>query len=212
MSTYPKVIAASLLGAAVGSVITYFAVKSKFETIANEEIEAYKAREKNKQAPGTSKPIKGSTKTDKVVLDMEEYKMQVEKSGYTNYSEGTVNAVSDEKPKSGRYKWEDDEITESVIPYAISKEAFNTLGYDIVELVYYADKVLVDEIGEIVDICGEDDPTDSLSMPQEVVDTFGADDEDVAYARNDGYRIDYEITLDPRRYSDLPHPTPPTFV
>jgi hypothetical protein len=211
MSAYPKVIAASIVGAAVGSVITYFAVKSKFETIANEEIEAAKERVKSKESPGTPKKPKTGTKTEKVVLDTEEYKMQVEKSGYTNYSGGTANAVSDEKPKSGRYKWEDD-ITESVVPYAISKESFNTLGYDIVQLVYYADKVLVDEVGDIVDICGDGDPTDSLAMPQEVVDTFGADDEDVAYARNDGYRIDYEITLDPRRYSDLPHPTPPTFV
>ena len=90
-------------------------------------------------------------------------------------------------------------------PYVITPEEFGELKeYETIELTYYADFVLADNrnnpIEDVDDVIG----LDSL-------DHFGEYEDDSVFVRDDERKIDYQILLDPRKYSDVvnkkPHPT-----
>lgn len=82
-------------------------------------------------------------------------------------------------------------------PYIISEDDYGgTFEYDSESLVYYADGVLINESQELVkdaeDLIGPD-----------ALDALELGVEDVVYVRNDEKQIDYDIQLDPRKWSDV---------
>ena len=173
-------------GAAIGSAVTWKLVKTKYEQIANEEIESVKeffGRGKNKEEESESKKyIKcGKTFVEGFTDGLKEVEKICEENGYTNYS---------------NTKKEEEEMDIDA-PYVIAPEEFGELDdYETETLTYYKDKVLADDwdnkIENVDDLVGEESLTH-----------FGEYEEDSVYVRNDTTKTDYEILLDERNFSDV---------
>lgn len=184
-STLSKVIVFAV-GAAVGSAVTWKLVKTKYERIANEEIAEMREYVRKKQeVKEESEPKK--IKLDESIIDIPD----VDKSEYVKLAQGYLNGISDITEKGGDEQMEDDDR-----PYVIAPEDFaENDDYDIVSLVCYADKVVEDDQGNIVQDVNE-------LFDEDFLDHFGEFDEDSVYVRNDVLKIDYEILLDVRTYAD----------
>ena len=102
--------------------------------------------------------------------------------------EGYVNNEETEK--------EDDNLTK---PYVIAPDEFGD-DYETETLTYYADGILEDEFGEVID----DDEIEEM-IGKESLDHFGEYEQDTVYVRNDNKRIDYEILRDLSSYSEVMH-------
>lgn len=114
-------------GMAVGSTITWMLLKTKYEQIAQEEIDSVKE-------------MLASTKNNTVFED--------EKPDISVYTERLkeLNYASDDEEKGESTQMSIDD------PYVIPPEEFDTLDdYNTCSLTYYADGVLTDEYDEIVD-------------------------------------------------------------
>ena len=86
-----------------------------------------------------------------------------------------------------------DEYSDDDSPYVISKDDFDTLGYDIEDLTMYADGVLVrDEDEEIIENPDEHIGLKNLSYA----------DDDILYIRNPSEEIDIRIAFDHNKYED----------
>ena len=82
-------------------------------------------------------------------------------------------------------------------PYVIAPEEYGELAdYDQETLNYFADGVLADD----QNIPIED--TDSV-VGENFEDHFGDYEDDAVHIRNDREQTDYEILLDPRKFSDV---------
>lgn len=164
-------------GTAIGSVVTWKLVKTKYEQIAQEEIESVR-----EMYAASSKP-KEDTEDDTDEEDNEErievYNNIVKNAGY----------IPDEKEEEG-----DDEMIE---PYVIIPEEFDENGYETVTLYYYADGVVAtSDTNKVVDNVDELIGEDSLTH-------FGEYEEDSVFVRNDNLEIDFEILKDNRRFSEV---------
>ena len=188
-STLSKVVIFAV-GAAVGSAVTWKLVKTKYERIANEEIAEMREYVRNKQdnkevevKPLESKPFGAEPS----IVDIEE----VDKSEYVKLAQTYLNGIQETMEKGGEEQMKDDDA-----PYVITPEEFaQNDDYDIVSLVCYADKVLEDDNGDIVQNVND-------LFDEDYLDHFGEFDEDSVYVRNDVLKIDYEILLDVRTYAD----------
>lgn len=174
-------------GAAVGSVVTWKLVKTKYERIAQEEIDSVKEAF-SQRVNSDDNDIKNDTEKDKTEDDDEEYFVRVNDLGYTYSSNSRVNEVK--KKGGGTVKR----------PYVITPDEFGEIyEYDTISLRYYADKVLTDEddvvITNVDEIIGEDSLTH-----------FGEYEDDSVFVRNDEMKADYEILLDLRKYYDINEP------
>lgn len=178
-------------GLAIGSAVTWQFFKTKYEKLAQEEIESVKEvySRKFKKVEPKSEPVE---KTDDRVEVPEkdptsgirdEYEDTLRRLGYTNYS--------DIPKSSGKEEASVDR------PYVISPEEYGDIEeYEQIELTYYEDGVLTDDqdepIDDVDDIVGSDFATH-----------FGEHEEDSVHIRNDSHKCDYEILQDPRRFADL---------
>lgn len=164
-----------VIGAAVGSIVTWKLTKTKYEQIAREEIESVKevySRMANETEP---EPEAKSM--------VEEYRKTVEDSGY-------ISLNKEEKKK-------EDTMTDA--PYVISPEEFGEFDdYDIVSLTYYADGVLTDAMD---DVMNDDDI--ELYIGANSLEHFGEYEEDSVFVRNNEFKIDYEILRDNRMFKDV---------
>ena len=166
------------VGAAIGSAVTWALVKSKYERIANEEIAEMRDYVRNKVEPEKVEPKK-----------FENEKFQMDKAKYVNLTADYLKSFNEEE-KGGA------EDMEETKPYVITPEEFGENDdYDTVSLTYYADDILEDDQGNIID-----DPDEVVG--EGYADHFGEFEEDSVYVRNDELKIDYEILLDVRTYAD----------
>lgn len=166
-------------GAAVGSVVTWKLVKTKYEQIAQEEIES--VREVYSGQISTIDEEDGDEESEEDERD--EYEQIVKKSGYTQYQANKLNTEEDE-----------DVMIE---PYVIVPEEFDENGYETVTLFYYADGVLAtSDTNEVIEnhdeLVGEDFETH-----------FGEYEEDSVFVRNDNIQTDFEILKDRRTFSEV---------
>lgn len=165
-------------GAAVGSVVTWKLVKTKYEQIAQEEIDSVKEvfSRKNEQTEEVCE------NTESEGDEFVNYKRVIKDSGYAR--------VSNEKQEEG-----DEDMSDA--PYVISPEEFDELDdYDVESLTLYADGVLTDDFNNVIE------DVDSL-VGSESLDHFGEYEDDSVFVRNDRLKCDYEILADERKYSDL---------
>lgn len=175
-----------VMGAAVGSAVTWQYAKKKYEQIAQEEIESVK-EVFSKREPDTEITIDSTerqiARVEKMTgkPDISEYSEKMQKS-YTNYS----GFKADEKEQEAM----------SNRPYVISPEEFGeNEEYERISLTYYADQVLADENDELIE-----DADDVVGM--ESLTHFGEYEDDSVFVRNDRLKCDYEILMDQRTYSD----------
>lgn len=165
-------------GAAIGSLGTWYFVKTKYERIAQEEIDSVK-EVFSKFVSETSDAV------DDIEETVQEAKSIIEEQGYTNYS-----TIKQEKGDAAKMNG----------PKVISSKEFDDLAdYEVVCLTYYeADGVLADEFDEAVeDVAG--------MIGEEALAHFGDDEEDpdTVYVKDDKEETRYEIVLDSRSYADV---------
>ena len=170
-------------GAAIGSLVTWKLVKTKYERIAREEINSVK------ETFAKRKP-----KTD-VVKHTDDPQPDFEK--YTDLVK-TYGKLDDEDEEDEENKEGEPEMSDG--PQVISPDEFGQNdSYDIVSLNYYADGVLTDDWDNIID-----DPEETVGPAIE--DHFGEYEEDTVYVVNDEHGAYYEICRDLRNYSDVVGP------
>lgn len=177
------------VGAAIGSVVTWKLVKTKYERIADEEIESVKkiySYKKIAEERATKPEVKVQNVVEvepKVNQDRVDYSKLTVDLGYTNES-----------------KEEGEDMREK--PYVIAPEEFGEMDdYETVSLTYYSDGVLTDDFdNEIEDVEG--------MVGEDSLDHFGEYEDDSVFVRNDRYKTDYEILLDLRKYSDVKKSNP----
>ena len=187
-------------GAAVGSVATWKLVKTKYEQIAQEEIESVREiyfhndKDESYDDPDDETPK---------VAEIRSYKDLVDKTGYVNYCENDVEAMVKEKAKAivdecnnildGSKKVEMEDR-----PYVIRPDEFDTNDYHITTLSYYKDGVVADyDTGEVL----SDEEVENL-VGLESLTRFGEYEEDSVFVRNDSRKTDYQILRDEEAYSD----------
>lgn len=164
-----------VLGAAVGSIITWQYTKKFYEKRTQEEIESVKETYSRK-----------NQKHDTLTHDTPE------KEEKKKIIENTKKII-----KESKYTANNEDSAEEYKPYVISPDEFGEIDdYEQVSLTYYADQILADEnddmIEDIEDIVG----WDSLTH-------FGEYEDDSVFVRNDRLKCDYEILLDDCPYSDI---------
>ena len=168
-------------GVVAGAVAGAYLVKDKVMADAKQEIEEvreyYKSKKETKKE---EKPVEEKEETK--VEEKEEY--QEITRNYTNYNkieEAPKQAVND-------------------MPYMINPEDFGEEeGYDTLTLTYFADKVLVDDVDDVID---DPDPVVGLENLK-VFDEFNAS---AIYVRNDIWKTDFEILKDDWEWKDIQEP------
>ena len=188
------------VGAAIGALTSYVVTRNKYEQILQEEIdsvkETYKRRAEEKCKLDEDETV-GSQVEEKIEEpefteeEREEYKQRVSESGYVNY---TKYAKKDEEQEEYNHIPVTDPYDR---PYVINAEEYGEEpGYDTMVLTYFADKVLVDDLDDIVE-----NPDDVVGLDNlNIFEEFGAS---TVYVRNDVLMVDYEILKDDFKYSDL---------
>lgn len=187
-------------GAAIGSLVTWHTLKTKYEDLAQEEIDSVKEvfakREQERMDDAVKKTVaEGFKNASHEKPDLKEYVDRLKQHGYIRESEQPDEVVMSSRTKhSGRYPWGSSNDSNSVqtSPYIIAPEQFGEDDdYERISLTYYANGVLVDDIDEVLN---DDDVEASVGL--ESLNHFGEYEEDSVYVRNDSRKCDYEILLD----------------
>ena len=177
-------------GAAIGSAVTWNVLKTKYEQIANEEIESVKRHYKMKEVG--ERVVKGFEDGLNGVKETTSSAGEEIKAKYESYAKRYLSD-QDEKPGSEVKKKEEEKVEK---PYVISPDEFGEIDeYEIISLTLYADGVLADDQGNAIDDVEETVGKDSLNH-------FGEYEEDSVFVRNDERRCDYEILADALTYDE----------
>lgn len=180
-----KYVLAALAGAAVGSAVTWKIVKTKYERIAQEEIDSVKEFYSDKYRKKTEDSKEETlAKKEQNEQMIGEYMDHIDR--YTSHS--------DENEQKGG-----SDIMDKVGPQVISPDEYGEiLEYETISLTYYADGVLTDDMDEII----EDEEAIVGYNFAEHFDEYG-DDPDTVYIVNHRLKCYYEICKDDANYSDL---------
>ena len=181
---------AFVAGAAVGVGVTWKILKTKYEQIAQEEIDSVKEVYSKRYGKTDNNERVFEDETDVQaepdVADIRGYAVELAKNGYVNYSD----VMPEEKKGVTPHTSEDG-------PYVISPEEFGSHDdYETISLTYYSDGVVADDMDYRVD------DLDSI-IGIEALSRFGEYEDDAVFVRNDEMKTDYEILLDTRRYADV---------
>lgn len=168
-------------GATIGSVTTWKVLKTKYEQIAQEEIESVKeafGKIVTEDEEGSTEDTEDDiSEEDDDPMDLDEYENLVGKYKYE------VNETEDDEDMNER-------------PYVIAPEEFGDCDYITVNLTYYLDDVVTNELDKIIANVDELIGNDFASH-------FGEYEEDSVYVRNDKLQMDFEILKDYREFSEI---------
>lgn len=173
-------------GVAIGSAVTWKLLKDKYARIAQEEIDSVKetllgSKPSKEEEPEEDDEVAPAIKRAEKP-DIREYQAQLQGLGYTDYAHTNKNEIK----KVVEVKDED-------APFVIPPEEFDENGYDTRSFTYYADNVLVDEEGIVIENVEELIGTESL-------DHFGEYEMDSVFVRNNKLKTDFEILRDLDEY------------
>lgn len=182
------------LGAAVGSTVTWYCIKKRYEQLAQEEIDSVKAvfsqKMKENETPDSdeSKVDLGGEKPN-----VAEYAKVLSKQGYTDYSKSN----SDREDEAEEVVEPQKAPVSVNKPYVISPDQYGDFDdYDQISLTYYADHMLADDNDQLVE-----DVEDTVGF--ESLNHFGEYDDDCVCVRNDRLKVDYEILRSLRTYAEV---------
>ena len=180
-------------GAAIGSLVTWKVVKTKYDDILNEcqeELdqlcETVDKLVDAKEHISEPKEIKSSETMYAVEINekLDEY---LDIIAEENYLGKGADGMSLDKP------------------YVISPDDFDELDdYDVMSLTYYEDGILADDYGNIIQ-----DVDDMVGL--ESLQTFGLYEDDSVFVRNPKHKTDYEILMDMSTYDEAMKLRPPYF-
>lgn len=168
------------VGALAGSAASYFILKKRFEKIAQEEIDSVKEAFRNKHDEESTENVEAVEEHTPVYEDVKEAELKEYNDILKTNNYGGDSVVKE---------------TPSYIRIISPVELGEDECYKIVGLTYYADGVLVDDKGNIVNV---DDTIGAESLKY-----FGEYDEDAVHVRNMKLETDYEVLLDERDYSEV---------
>lgn len=174
-------------GATIGSAVSWQLAKNKYKQIADEEIQSVKDAFSKKENDINTKLSTANAMLKKNMVNndlnnthKDAYKDILTTNKYL-YSENT--SAKKEVPETG--------------PYVISPDEFGELDdYETISLTYYSDKVLADDMDQVIDdylVC----------VGNDFMNHFGEYEDDSVFIRNDVRKCDYEILYDLRPYSEL---------
>lgn len=179
-----------VVGAAVGSIVTWRYIEKKYEQIAQEEIDSVKEVFAKRELDSTENNdvVREKAFNAKEKPNIVEYAAKLREQGYTNYTD-----IESETNEEGV----NEESMDIDMPYVIPPEEFGEFDdYEKIGLTYYSDQILTDEDDELVEDIEDTVGFDSLNH-------FGEYEDDSVFVRNDRLKCDYEILLDQRNYSDV---------
>lgn len=188
------------VGAAIGSAVTWKLVKNKYEQIANEEIASVKeeyadllGRMKTKLKEDCSCENSTDVENDIYTDDYDQAEYDELASIYRSSDEDEDEEDSEE---GGKWDLDEDEVPYMNAPYVITPDDFSSSppGYNAQPLNYFADGVLADDWGVVLDL--------DETIGEDSVEHFGEYVDDVVYVRDERLEIDYEVTRDPRTYKE----------
>lgn len=171
-------------GAVLGAVSAVAMVKEKYESLAQIEIESIRRYYKDKLQKQEEKK---EEKVEEPVSEVKEYE------DITNNYKGDI--VGD-KPF---VKKEDGEVIDPYdTPYIISVEEFGEeIEYDTMTLTYFEDKVLVDDVDDVIEDVDTVVGLENLKIFEEFPGCT------TIYVRNDIWKTDFEIIKDDWKWSDF---------
>lgn len=204
------------VGAAIGSAVTWKVVKTKYEQIAQEEIDSVKEEytnlmQKTKQILLNNATYKGPNDADEAAAmekeDDEYYpddderdfteqeRHQIDYYKITSKYRSSDDTEEDDDEEGG--KGDEDEVPYINGPYVISPDEFASSppGFNVQPLSYFADGVLADDWGVKLDI--------DETIGEDALEHFGDYVDDIVHVRNERTEIDYEVSRDPRTYVDM---------
>lgn len=201
------------VGAAVGSAVTWKLVKTKYEQIAQEEIDSVREEYLNltrsmrtKNRENATAVYEGPNDADEArTLEHRTDEREVERVEYhkiaRNYRSSNDDLDDEANNEEGGNR-DENEVPYINGPRVISPEEFNNAppGYSAQPLDYFADGVLADSWGVKLDI--------DETIGEESLDHFGEYQDDILHVRNEREEVDYEITRDPRTYDEAVRTNP----
>lgn len=201
-------------GAAIGSVVTWKLVKTKYENIAREEIESVKETfaeyfatnddtteteetEEDEERPSNHTRQINWSEYEDLDDELDEY----ERAEIDEYEADEADRVEYEKltgyytiGKGGVATMNNDNDSLAKEPYVISPYDFASLDdWKQVSLTYYADDILEDDYYNVI---GNRDEL----IGAKALTTFGEYEDDSVFVRNERLKTDFEILKDPRTY------------
>ena len=190
MNTKVACAIAFVAGAAVGVAASWRVLDTKYKKLADKEIASVKELFYSKPVENNEEP--DESEEEEFEQSPEEDFTEEEKKEYTNiassYTNYATKSVVEEEPNV--------EITDSE-PYVISPVELGDCDYDVIDLIYYeGDNTLTDEEDEIIDDVGD-------LIGWESLEHFGEYEDDSVCVRNDVRKVDYEVLLDVRKYSEV---------
>lgn len=190
-----------LLGAAAGGCSVWFYLKEKYSQISEQDItsarEAFHDREVKLQTEIDELKAQMSNKSEVTPQQTVLTVSKVEDKG--DIADFTRAKYQQYTPAASQMKSTFEKDVEA--PYVISPDEFGEIGYTQVSLTFYADSILADENGYIVD--------DIEEIVGDALEHFGEYEEDSVFCRSDPKRCDYEILKDLRRYAEVRKNYPP---
>lgn len=173
-------------GAAVGTVVTWKVLEKKYTAEIESVKEVYRKKNERSCEDITDKP---TFDYDEEEVGVVELNKTIDAQKYRTYSD--VTPEQSEQLVANVVEEEDVER-----PYVIPPEEYGELhGYDMIDLTFYSDGTLADDMDNPVNI--ED------TVGQAALGCFGEYEDDAVHVRNDKRKADYEVLLDVRKYSDV---------
>lgn len=213
-------------GAAIGSLVTWKFVETKYARISQEEIDSVKeeygrlTKLMRQEIDACRKVINANQNesdddSDEQNEDNEYYpddderdftKQEQDAIDYYKLSSKYRSSNDKDKDRNAENSEKGDEGGEEEAryingPYVISPDDFGSIkGYNMQSLDYFADGVLADSWGVELDL--------DETIGEDAIDHFGEYVDDVVYVRNDRTELEYEVTRDPRTYAEAVRTNP----
>lgn len=175
-------------GAALGSIVTWQLVKETYRKLAVEEIQSIRDYYKGRyDGPQQSEPVRGDTEERNDIRESEVSPGGRFKEVVTEYNKLTTPYTS--------YGAENPEYESDTEPYVIRPEEFGECdGFEPVCLTYYADDILADNGGHIIQ--------DVDMTVGDFKEHIGDYEPDAVHIRNEWNMRDYEILVSEQTYEE----------
>lgn len=168
-----------LAGAAVGSIVTYKVVMSRFEIIGDEE-------EINEES--TDKPQEEKKESKDSSEDLKRCAEIIKEQGYKTYSNPNVPPEEDDC-NEGEIDMENGDIR-----ILTPDEFAEDMAYDTETWFLYTDGVVTDAYHHVIE--------DPKAYIGDAIDHFGEYEEDSVFIRNSETMVDYELLRDSQSWEE----------
>lgn len=177
-------------GAVIGSLVSWYFTKKKYETLAENEIakmrEGYRQKNKELSERARIKPDISEVVKDRITIHQEDVDLDEKE-------ESLIAKYDEESEPTGE---ENISPNDDIIEFIDDGEFASMNGYEKINLVLYEDDVLANEMSDVI-VLVED------TVGQQAIDDFKHYNPEAFYVRNNQLMTEYEITRDHRTYEEV---------